>query len=161
MNEIEIKLCERQADYFEESINLSCSSSLFISTFMNSSFARDLDRTDDYYNYLSLHSLFRSMSNKYPKLSKNGMKYPVFVLRWIGYTYRAFSIITKKFSSEIYKELKADKMLEYYDVFHTFSPEYCVERLLEIINQNKESVDDYEIYKKAIKEFEYIKDNRL
>ena len=162
MTDFEIKMCEHQADYFELSLTrFSCSSSIFISTYMNSGITKELDVVDDVYNYISPNNLMNAFAMKYPKLSEEGsIKYPTSVLRWIGYIYRAFSIITKKYSSEIYKELKADKMLEYYNVFHTFDPDYCVERLLELINQNKESFDDYEIYKKAFKEFEYIRDNR-
>ena len=65
----------------------------------------------------------------------------------MGYIYRAWCIIKNKKSSEIYRVMKADRMLSLYDVYHTFSPEYCVDALEELIKEEEEPVDSYEFFK--------------
>ena len=54
MNVHEQRMCEIQAEFFELSVDrFSCSSSLFVSRFMNSDIAKDLDAIDDPYNFIS------------------------------------------------------------------------------------------------------------
>lgn len=144
-------MCELQADLFAlSSSRFSCGSSFFISRFMYSDLAKDLDNIDDPYNYISPNNMIDIMRKKYPSLNeKGGNKYPEQVLRWIGHIYRAYCIIKKQYSYKIYKLLKADKLLSLYDSFHTFSIDYCIERLDEIIQEEKPSNDenDYLIFK--------------
>ena len=151
MNTHEQRMCELQGDLFElSSSRFSCGSSIFISRFMYSDLAKELDNIDDPYNFISPNNMISIMAEKYPSLNeKGGNKYPKEVLRWIGYIYRAYSIIKKQYSYKIYRLLKAEKLLPLYDSFHTFSPEYCVERLDEIIQQNNPSSieDEYMIFK--------------
>ncbi len=146
----EQRMCEEQGEFFALSFErLSCSSSYFVARFMNSDFAKSLDNIDDPYNFISPNTLITSMIEKYPSVIEQiGTKTPKAVLKWIGYIYRAYSIIKKTSSSNIYKDLKFEKMLSLYDSFHTFDPEYCVDRLEEIIKQTKPTPrSDYEIFK--------------
>ena len=154
MNVHEQRMCELQADFFElSSDRFSCGSSFFIARFMNSDTAKELDNIDDPYNYISPNNLVSIMSNKYTSLfKKSGVKYPKAVLRWIGYIYRAYVIITKIESSTIYKDIKADKLLALYDSYHTFSPEYCVSRLREMVDEIRPKRDIYEIFKIVMEE---------
>ena len=149
MNEHEQMMCELQADAFELSIEkFKCGSALFISRYMNSEIAKKLDKTNDPYNYLSPNALITTMATLYRSLNDSeGEKYPKKVMHWIGYIYRAYTLMTKNTSSNIYKVIKAEKMLGLYETYHTFSPEYCVERLKELINENTIALDDYEVYK--------------
>lgn len=151
MTNHEQRMCEMQGEFFELSIhNFDCSSFLFISRFMNSEIAKDLDEVDNPYNFISPNNLISLMRMNYPSITKeNGEKISEKVMKWIGYIYRAYSIIKKRSSSTIYKSLKAEKMVSLFDSYHTMSPEYCVDRLEEIVNQNNMSlVSDYEIFKK-------------
>ena len=77
--------------------------------------------------------------------SIRGEKAPAIVMYWIGYTYRAWSIISHKPSKTIYKECGFNMMLSLYETYHTFDNEYCVERLEELVQKNQKS--DYEIYR--------------
>lgn len=153
MNIIEQRLCELQADIFESSFRrFNCSSSFFIARFMNSKYAKELDNVDDPYNYYSPNCVLDGLESSYPSIKEyQGEKYPLNVLRWIGYIYRAWSIIKNRSSSEIYKYIKAEKMYSLYDSFHTFGIDYCVDRLQgmvnEIIGQQK---SDYEIFKEIM-----------
>lgn len=153
MNEHEQRMCELQACVFEYSIDrFLCSSSFFIARFMNGMNAKELDDIDNSYNYYSPNYILDSLKRLYPSLNqKSGNKYPRAVLRWMGYIYRAWSIIKKRTSYEIYKLIKAERLLSLYDTFHTFSAEYCVERLEEIINETSlQSKSDYEIFKEVM-----------
>ena len=149
MNEHEQMMCELQADAFELSIEkFKCGSALFISRYMNSEIAKKLDKTNDPYNYLSPNTLITTMATLYRSLNDSeGEKYPKKVMHWIGYIYRAYTLMSKNTSSNIYKIIKAEKLLSLYETYHTFSPEYCVERLKELVNENTIVLDDYEIYK--------------
>ena len=150
MNVHEQRMCEMQSDFFELSLErFSCSSYLFISRFMNSELAKELDEIDDPYNLISPNNLITLMRINYPSLNEQeGDKIPKKVIRWIGYIYRAWSVIKKKESSYIYKMMKAQQMVSLYDSFHTFSVEYCVDRLEEITNQNNRvALSDYEVLK--------------
>ena len=122
MTEHELRMCELQADIFEASVDeFSCSSSFFVSKFMNSKKAEDLDDINDFYNYCTTRSALNTLEEAYPSLrSSKGNKYPESVIRWMGYIYRAWSIISHKSSSKIYKQMKAERLSGLYDVFHTF-----------------------------------------
>lgn len=149
MNEYEQMMCELQAEFFELSVErFKCGSAFFISRYMNSEIAKKLDKTNDPYNYISPNTLITTMATLYRSLNDSeGEKYPKKVMHWIGYIYRAYTLMSKNTSSNIYKAIKAEKMLSLYETYHTFSPEYCVERLKELVNENAIVLDDYEIYK--------------
>ncbi len=50
---------------------------------------------------------------------------------------RAYAIISRRPSSYVYKKMKFEELLPLYDSFHTFAPEYCVERLIEIAQEKE------------------------
>ena len=150
MTEYEQIMCEMQADFFELSVErLNCSSRFFISRFMKSDIVKQLDDVDDPYNFVSPNNLITSMIMDYPSINNQiGEKYPPKVMRWIGYTYRAWSLIKKKKSNRIYELMKAEEMASLYNSFHTFSVEYCIDRLEDIVSEKKSlHRSDYEIFK--------------
>ena len=149
MNGHEQMMCELQAEAFELSVAIfKCGSALFISRYMNSDIAKKLDKTNDPYNYSSPNTLITTMATLYRSLNeRDGEKYPKKVMHWIGYIYRAYTLITKNTSSNIYKIIKAEKMLSLYETYHTFSPEYSVDRLKELTKESIIKLDDYEVYK--------------
>ena len=153
MSEHEQRMCELQASIFEESIKrFSCSSSFFIARFMNGRNAKELDDINNCYNYYSVNYVLDALDYLYPSLKERiGDKYLPKVMRWIGYIYRAWSIIKKRSSYDLYKLMKADKLLMLYESFHTFGVEYCVDRLEEIINESiSQTKSDYEIFKEIV-----------
>ena len=61
---------------------------------------------------------------------------------------KTYSILKKRGSHKIYKQLKVEKLLTLYEAFHTFSVEYCVDQLEILINEKNETPkSDYEIFK--------------
>ena len=150
MTNNEYEMCERQGEIFElANDNFSCGSLLFVSRFMQSDLARDMDDVESPYNYVSPNNAINRLRYQYPSFIDNdGKKYPKAVMHWVGFIYRAYSIINKISSRMIYKYLKADTLFGLYESFHTFSPEYCVERLTAIVSNIKgPQKSDYEIYK--------------
>lgn len=150
MNVHEEMMCELQADVFEySSTRFSCGGAKFAERFMRSEVAMLLDDPRNEYNYLSVEEIFLRLEKDYPSLAKEkGRKIPSPVMRWIGYIYRCYCIRKKKTSLWLYKEIKVGKMLSLYDSFHTFDPDYCVDRIEEIIVSNHPPLpNDYEVYK--------------
>ena len=150
MTDHDERMCELQADVFELSAErFSCGSEYFAARFMHSEAAKRLDNAKDDFNYSTPETLLLEMSSAYPSLDdKNGKKLPSHVLRWIGYVYRAFCIEKKWSSADLYKELKPEELHGLYDSFHTFSIEYCVSRLFDLINERRgRQKSDYEIYR--------------
>lgn len=148
----EQRMCEMQGDAFVLSAHrFNCGSAFFISRFMNSPLAKDLDEVDDPYNFVSSNNIINYMQDTYPSLSENsGHKYPENVLKWIGSVYRAWAIIKKTKSNKIYKIMKSNSLLSLYDSFHSFSLDYCVERLSEIIDERAEKENPYLLYKSIL-----------
>ena len=141
-------LCEQQGELFELSVDrFECASSMFAYVFMYSDIAKQLDKHDDPYYAISNTAILEDLENKYSRLKTKGAKYPKQVIYWIGYIYRAFSIIKRKSSSYIYYHFPATKMLSLYETFHTYSIEYAVDKLEELLNEQKPHVDYYDIYK--------------
>ena len=158
MNISEQRMCELQADLFELSLRrFKCSSSFFIARFMNSKSAKDLDNVDDPYNYYSPNSILDALESAYPSLkSESENKYNAQVMRWIGYIYRSWVILKHRSSYDIYKLMKAEKMLALYDTFHTLGIDYCIERLEEIVNAEiGQHRSDYEIFKEIMLQPKY------
>ena len=160
MTDVEQMMCELQGELFELSIdNFSCSSDYFISKFMQSNLARNLDDVDNPYNFLSPHNCIAFLKNDYPSLSqKQGEQYPKYVLHWIGYVYRAISIIKKRTSIMIYRQLKTSELYSLYNSYHTMSIEYCVDRIEEsLIEKYGKPKSHYEIFKSIYQKKHYIK----
>lgn len=149
MNIHEQRMCEMQEELFSLSVDrYNCGSPFFIFKFMMSELAKELDDIDDPFNYISPNNAITILEKLYPSLlNTTAKKYPKKVIGWMGYIYRAWCIIKNKKSSDIYRVMKADRMLSLYDVYHTFSPEYCVDTLEELIKEDEEPIDSYELFK--------------
>ena len=151
----EQRMCELQADIFELSLKIfKCSSSYFIFRFMRSDVAKDIDVFDSQYNYYSPNNVMHMLKMSNLHLDDiEGKKYPLEVMRWIGYIYRAYQLITKKNSRDIYKILKAETLLSLYNSFHTYSVEVCVSKIKEMLSESRPIDSDYELFKKIALSF--------
>ena len=150
MNSYEQMMCELQAELFEKSIDsFICGSAFFVARFMNSDIAKELDNVDDPYNYISPNNTIKILNELYPSLNTiEGEKHSRAFMRWAGYIYRAWCLIKKTTSSKIYKDVKIETLLSLYDSFHSFSVEYCIDRIEELIFESKpKRKTDFEIYK--------------
>ena len=155
MNKDVVFMCEMQADFFSlANQKLPCSSPFFIARFMNSETTKELDNMDDYYNFISPQNLLVKMKCEYPSLKKEGkIKYPDDVMHWIGYVYRAWVTLKKRSSYKVYKIIDAEEMASLYNAFHTYSIDYCVERLEELALERKGPIkSDYQIFKEIMEQ---------
>ncbi len=143
-------MCELQSEVFAESISRYGASSLyFIMRYMNSEVTKNMDNKNDYYNYYSKAYIFSELEKEYPSLltKKEGNKIPLPVMKWIGYIYRAWSYLQDKDSSRLYKFLKAERLVSLYNTYHTFGIDYCIERLEELVEQDRPQMSDFERFK--------------
>lgn len=150
MNEMEERMCKRQASIFEKSRE-SFSSLIFIKLFMYSSFASGFDRWD-YDPFMKAGEYVRLIGEEFPKMKKKvGTRYSESELHWMGYIYRALCIHRKASSKAIYHTIGPSSLSQLYRTYHTFGIDYCLERLDEYIRDNAKS--DMEIYKEVRKKY--------
>ena len=138
---------------FEESIEkLDCSSLIFIRRFMQSSLATNFDDFSFLVMSLDINDCFYEIENEYGKSSYGRIKYSKNEMFWIGYVYRALSIIYKLSSREVYKLFNAKKVVTYYNIYHTFDIEQAAEKMMENINYQISDLekDTYKLLKKFI-----------
>lgn len=131
----ERKLCQIQGKIFEESIEKVKSSSLiFIRRFMQSSLSKKFDDYSFLVMALDINDCFYEIENEYGVSSYGKIKYSKNEMFWIGYIYRAISIIYKLPSRKVFNLLNAKEIVKYYNIYHTFDVEQAVEKMMESID---------------------------
>lgn len=153
LNFNERKLCQIQGKIFEESIQkVQCSSLIFIRRFMQSSLATKFDDYSFLVIALDINDCFYEIENEYGFSSYGKIKYSKNEMFWIGYIYRALSIIYKLSSKKVFSLFNAKEIVKYYNIFHTFDIEQAAEKMMESINYNVLDIEEasYRILKKLI-----------
>jgi len=131
----ERKLCQIQGKIFEESIEkLECSSLIFIRRFMNSSLSTKFDDYSFLVMALDINDCFDEIEKEYGFSSYGKIKYTKNEIFWIGYVYRAISIIYKLSSKKVFGLFNAKEIVKYYNIYHTFDIEQAVEKMMESID---------------------------
>ncbi len=149
----ERKLCQIQGKIFEESTQkVQCSSLIFIRRFMQSSLATKFDDYSFLVIALDINDCFYEIENEYGFSSYGKIKYSTNEMFWIGYIYRALSIIYKLSSKKVFSLFNAKEIVKYYNIFHTFDIEQAAEKMMESINYNVLDIEEasYKILKKLI-----------
>lgn len=149
----ERKLCQIQGKLFEESIEkVECSSLIFIRRFMLSNLSKKFDDYSFLVMALDINDCFFEIDNEYGSSSYGQTKYSKNEMFWIGYIYRALSIIYKLSSREVFKLFNAKKIVTYYNIFHTFDIEQAAEKMMESINYRIPNLekDAYTLLKKLV-----------
>lgn len=134
MRYLQQKLCELQAEIFEKSaVAFPCGSATFIYRFLKSEMAAEFDKED--FDPLTLADGYLwSLASTFPCLGEEeGERYSLPELHWIGYIYRAWSILKGKSSKRLYRDMKPSKLRELYFVYHTFDVEYAIDRIEETL----------------------------
>lgn len=153
LNFNERKLCQIQGKIFEESTQkVQCSSLIFIRRFMQSSLATKFDDYSFLVIALDINDCFYEIENEYGFSSYGKIKYSKNEMFWIGYIYRALSIIYKLSSKKVFSLFNAKEIVKYYNIFHTFDIEQAAEKMMESINYNVLDIEEasYRILKKLI-----------
>ena len=138
IDNIGIKLCEYQADFFAQSTShLNCSSLIFVKQFMESAIARRMDQGAFVLEALDIPECFMELSRE-KRLSQGKEKYPSYVMSWIGYMYR-YITYTREVSSEfLFSKVKTRQLYEVYEAYHSLDPEAAAVRILEMAGLSPE-----------------------
>ncbi len=132
INEDGLLLCDIQGKIFENSIDLvTISSEMFIRRFMLSKIVNSLDNESFLDDTLTIDDVFDEIEKEYGSLVYGKIKYNKEVLYWIGYLYRYFAFTYELSSRQVYRMIKPKELNEAYYVYHTFSCDEAIERILE------------------------------
>ena len=133
-------LAEYQAKLFEKSVELNCSSPIFLRRFLHSDLLKMLD------NYVSVsldvNEGIRSILEQYKDTSYGKEKYSKEALFWMGYMYRYISYTRQQSTSFVMKLFNHKQMNAVYYVFHTQDPEWCIQSLLDLNNLTEDIFDN-------------------
>ena len=153
LNELDIQLCKDNGKVFEESLDrFKLSSPLFIKRFMYSDAAKLFDNRTFLTSSCDINDVFSLLEKQYLNKEFGREKYSKNEMYWIGYVYRAISILCSLTSKNVYKLFPGKEIRKYYFIYHTFDIHYAIERMLETIDY---SFDDdlykgYKIYKRIL-----------
>lgn len=153
LTSIEIKLCQAQAKIFELSVNKTNYSSLiFIRRFMFSQIAKSMDDFVYLYQTDTISDAFNVLDEEFGKSSYGKTKYSEDQMYWIGYIYRCLAIKYKLSSKNVYRLFKADQIVKYYNICHTFDIVDAAERMMNSINYENTPIEDkaYNVMKRLI-----------
>lgn len=109
----ERKLCQLHGKIFEESINkVKCSSLIFIRRFMLSEIAKQFDDYSFLVMSFDIDDCFNELENEFGKSTYGKTKYSKDEMFWIGYIYRALSIIYKLSSKKVFKLFNGKEIIK-------------------------------------------------
>lgn len=131
----EYSVCRLQGKLFEASLKSNDSSSpIFIRRFMNSEIARSFDDKSILISPLDINNVFDLLEEEYGKTEYGSKKYSPNELYWIGYIYRVLCFYYDRTSKAIIRLFTPTNIVKYYNIYHTFDPEYAAERMMEETN---------------------------
>ncbi len=143
-------LAEYQGKIFEKSVDLNCSTAIFVRRFLHSNYLKKLDMNDLTSISLDVNEALDSIQSQFGDSDYGKIKYSKSVLFWIGYMYRYISYtrgITTKFTMNLFPH---KQMNDVYYSFHTQDPEWCIYSLLEMNNLSEDIFDNNKRLKKVI-----------
>ena len=127
-----LKLCNFQAQLFEESLNkYECSSRIFVRRFMNSDLAKRMDNDGFLFESLTITDALDEIEQQYGTSTYGKEKYTVEEMHWIGYIYRYWSFSYGLTSRQIYKIAKPEQMRKLYFPYHSLDPRQAIDRIIE------------------------------
>ena len=136
-----LRLCKYQGELFEKSLELDCSTPIFMRRFMNSKLAERIDLNETAFINLDPDDGIYDLSLEYGKSSYGSIKFPKSSMYWIGYMYRYISYTREESTEFIMKTFDYNTMNKLYYSFHTQDPEWVVESLLELYKLDPNYLD--------------------
>ena len=131
-----LMLAEYQGKLFEKSVELDCSSSIFIRRFLHSELLNDLDNSKSI--SFDINEGIKSILEQFGDSSYGKEKYSKAALFWIGYMYRYIAYTREQPTSFIMKLFDHKQMNAVYYSYHTQDPEWCIASLLDLNNMSEE-----------------------
>lgn len=148
-------LCEYQAKLFEKSLDLECSTPIFMRRFMKSTLVKELDRNESALVSLDVNEGIESIIEEYGESNYGKIKFSNNSMYWIGYMYRYISYTRNERTEFLMKTFDYDLLNKVYYSFHTQDPEWVVQSLLEIKELDPNYLDKN--YRLKLKMPEYYK----
>lgn len=145
-----LMLAEYQGKLFEKSVELDCSSSIFIRRFLHSELLNDLDNSKSI-SY-DINEGIKSILEQFGDSSYGKEKYSKAALFWIGYMYRYIAYTREQETSYIMKLFNHKQMNNVYYSYHTQDPEWCIKSLLNLNGMPEYTFDKNSRLKSIIKE---------
>ena len=145
-------LAEYQAKLFEKSVDLNCSSPVFLRRFLHSDLVNILDENDSTILPLDVNEGIKSIMGQFGDTSYGKNKYSKSSLFWMGYMYGYIAYTREQSMSFVMKLFKHQQMNDVYYSFHTQGLEWCISNLLELNNKSKEYFDNNYRLKQVMKE---------
>ena len=135
-------LAEYQGRLFESSVDLKCSTAIFIRRFLHSKLLKVLDINNPASLSLDVKEGLYSINEQFGDSDSGKIKYSKSAMFWIGYMYRYISYtreVTTKFVMSLFSY---EQLNDLYYTFHTQDPEWCVRGLLEMNEQTEDIFDN-------------------
>lgn len=129
-------LCDLQAELFEKSLILECSSEIFIRRFMNSKIVKSFDTEQILDDTIMDSNIFEAINDEYGKSKYGTNKYSKNELYWIGHIYRYLCYTYEISSKYAYKLIKPKELRSLFIAYHTLDSAHAIERILEAKNIN-------------------------
>ncbi len=146
-------LCGYQGKIFEASVELPCSSKVFLRRFIYSKWTMDIfDENDSDELTLQPIDCFKDIERQYGPFHYGKAKYSPLAMHWLGYITRAISVNFKLSTREVNRFFPFNEIINNYYVYHTFSIEMAIERLMEDRGYTPKDFDINERFKKAYRE---------
>lgn len=134
-------LAEYQGKIFEKSLELNCSSAIFIRRFLHSNLLEELDKNLSVLLSLDPDEAIQSLLEQYGDSNYGKVKYSRESLFWMGYMYRYISYTREERTPFVMKTFTHKQMNDVYYVFHTQDPEWVIRSLLEMNHLNENYFD--------------------
>ncbi len=143
-------LAKYQGMLFEKSVELNCSTPIFMRRFLNSDLLRTLDENLSFVLSLDVNEGLDSINEQFGDSNYGTIKFLSKSLFWIGYMYRYISYTREVNTRLIMKFFDYNLMNDVYLTFHTQDPEWCIASLLDIKGLNEDIFNKNKRLKKLI-----------
>ena len=144
-------LAEYQGKLFERSTELSCSTAVFLRRFLHSDLVKKLDTNNVAFLTLDVNEGIDSIQKQFGESDYGKIKYSKSAMFWMGYMYRYIAYTREQSTGFIMKLFNYKQLNDVYYTFHTQSPEWCIQNLLEINHLTEDIFDNNLRLKEIIK----------
>ncbi len=153
LDENGLLLCAYQGNIFEASVELPCSSKVFLRRFIYSKWTWDeFDRNDSDFLTLQPIDCFKAIERQYGPFYYGKVKYSPLAMHWLGYVTHAISVNFKLTTREVNCFFPFNEVIEHFYTYQFFSVEMAIERLMEEWGYTPKDFDINERFKKAYRE---------
>ena len=135
-------LAEFQGKIFEKSVELNCSSSIFIRRYLHSKILTKIDENNP--NKLSLDAIeaINSINEQFGESNYGKEKYSKSAMFWMGYFYRYISYTREQSTKFVFKLFPYKLLNKLYYTYHTQDMEWCISNLLELEGLTEDIFDN-------------------